>query len=177
MDLTPYVESLRQHLLTAAEAGGEDAHRLAERLMAPLDAAAQLVLLELLSAAAGEITRDLAPGSVEVRLRGRQPDFVVTSPPLGETFALVGEADPAPSAAPAPGPVGETADDGGTARITLRLPEHLKARVEEVAGRDGISVNSWLVRAVADAVDPGRRPPAPPRASPAGGQRFRGWAR
>ena len=86
MDLTPYVESLRQQLLVAAGAGGEDAQRLAERLIAPLDSAAQLVLLDVLSAAASEITRDLAPGSVELRLRGRQPDFVVTSPPFEDLF-------------------------------------------------------------------------------------------
>ena len=152
MDLTPYVESLRQHLLVAAEAGGEDAQRLAERLIAPLDSAAQLVLLDVLSAAASEITRDLAPGSVEVRLRGRQPDFVVTSPPVEERIDVGAppDADVAPGAARGQGGEG---DDGGTARITLRLPEHLKARVEEAAGRDGLSVNSWLVRAVADAVE------------------------
>jgi hypothetical protein len=171
MDLTPYVESLRQQLLVAAEAGGEDAQRLAERLMAPLDSAAQLVLLDVLSAAASEITRDLAPGSVEVRLRGRQPDFVVTSPPLADRFD-----DVTPSGDDG-GQVGEGGDDGGTARITLRLPEHLKARVEEAAGRDGLSVNSWLVRAVADAVGPTDRQRATPRRGPSGGERFRGWAR
>lgn len=174
MDLTQHVESLRQHLLVAAEAGGEDAQRLAQRLLAPLDAAAQLVLLDVLTAAASEITRDLAPGSVEVRLRGRQPDFIVTSPPAEEPFEASAPTGPAatPSAPPAEG-----ADDGGTARITLRLPEHLKTRVEEAAGRDGLSVNSWLVRAVAGAVEPGERPPAPARRSPTGGDRFRGWAR
>lgn len=174
MDLTQYVEALRHQLLVAAEAGGEDAQRLAERLMAPLDSATQLVLLDVLSAAASEITRDLAPGSVEVRLRGRQPDFVVTSPPVDDAFseAAPTEADVAPSAAR------EGADDGGTARITLRLPEHLKTRVEEAAGRDGLSVNTWLVRAVTDAVAPADRPRATARRSgPSGGDRFRGWAR
>jgi len=176
MDLTPYVESLRQQLLVAAGAGGEDAQRLAERLIAPLDSAAQLVLLDVLSAAASEITRDLAPGSVEVCLRGRQPDFIVTSPPADDQFdGGTPTADDAPSAAR--GQVDEGGDDGGTARITLRLPEHLKARVEEAAGRDGLSVNSWLCRAVADAVDPADRPRAAPRRSPSGGERFRGWAR
>ncbi|HEX7132266.1 MAG TPA: hypothetical protein VF228_06800 [Iamia sp.] len=164
MDLTPYVASLRQQMLMAAEAGGEDAERLAERLVASLDSAAQLVLLDVLSTAASEITRDLAPGSVELRLRGRQPDFVVTSPPVDD------HGDDQPDV------VTPSGDDGGTARITLRLPEHLKTRVEEAAGRDGLSVNSWLARAVADAVEPAGRPRAPSRTSP-GGERFRGWAR
>src|SRR6266545_3868807 len=86
MDLTSYVDNLRRELAVAAEAGGEDARALAERLTAPLDAAARLALLEALSAAADEITRDLAPGSVEVRLRGRDPEFVVTAPPADESF-------------------------------------------------------------------------------------------
>ena len=39
-----------------------------------------------------------------------------------------------------------------TARINLRLPEQLKARVEEAAGRERLSVNAWLVRAAAAAL-------------------------
>lgn len=171
MDLTTHVDALRRQLLVAAEAGGEEAQRLAERLLAPLDATARLVLLDVLSDAASEITRDLAPGSVEVRLRGRQPDFVVTSPPVEEVLAA------APPTGGDGAAVADGGDDGATARITLRLPEHLKGRVEEVAGRDGLSVNSWLVRAVAAAVDPADRPPAGPRSGPTGGERFRGWAR
>ena len=61
MDLAPYVESLHRQLAVAAEAGGEDARALAERLTAPLDAAARLMLLEVLSAAAGEIRGDVEP--------------------------------------------------------------------------------------------------------------------
>src|SRR5215510_12586108 len=84
MDLTRYVEDLRQQLAVAADAGGDEARALAERLTVPLDAATRLVLLDALSAAADEITRELAPGSVEVRLRGRDPDFVVTPPPAAD---------------------------------------------------------------------------------------------
>ena len=80
MDLTRYINELQHQLEIAAEAGGEEAHALADRLTAPLEAATWLVLLEALSAAASEITRDLAPGSVDVRLRGRDPEFVVTLP-------------------------------------------------------------------------------------------------
>ena len=70
MDLTPYVDNLRHELAVAAEAGGEDAKALADRLTAPLESAVRLTLLDALSAAAAEITRDLAPGSVDLRLRG-----------------------------------------------------------------------------------------------------------
>src|SRR5919108_6019586 len=78
MDLTPYVESVRRELAVAAEAGGDDARALAERLTAALEPAIRLMLLDALSAAADEITRELAPGSVELRLRSGEPDFVVT---------------------------------------------------------------------------------------------------
>src|SRR5664279_2328572 len=82
MDLAHYVNDLQHQLEVAAEAGGEQARVLAERLTAPLESATRLVLLEALSVAASEITRDLAPGSVDVRLRGRDPEFVVTQPPV-----------------------------------------------------------------------------------------------
>src|SRR6266545_4138658 len=123
MDLTAYVDSLHLQLVVAAQAGGEEARDLAERLVAPLDSATRLVLLEALSTAADEITRDLAPGSVEVRLRGRDPEFVVTPPPTDLPGA--GDAE-APGASTTPGPAVDL--EGGTARISLRLPEQLKAR-------------------------------------------------
>ena len=170
MDLSPYVANLRNELAVAAEAGGEDARALAERLTAPLDSAVRLTLLEALSTAADEITRDLAPGSVELRLRGREPDFIVTPPPTDESFA-----DAAPRTAAAPSPVID-ADDGAMARINVRLPEALKARIEEAAAKEKISANVWLVRAAAAALDlsPAARPET--RAS-VGKQHFTGWVR
>ena len=86
MDLRPYVDALRNDLAVAAEAGGQDARDLAERLTAPLESAVRLALLDALSAAASEITRDLAPGSVDLRLQGREPSFVVTLPPTDRPF-------------------------------------------------------------------------------------------
>src|SRR4051812_42654740 len=81
MDLQQYVEEVRRQLAVAAEAGGEEARALAERLSGTLDATLRLTLLEALGAAAAEITRELAPGSVDLRLRGREPEFVVALPP------------------------------------------------------------------------------------------------
>jgi hypothetical protein len=172
MDLTSYVDSLRRELAVAAEAGGEEARALAERLTAPLESGVRLALLDALSAAAAEITRDLAPGSVDLRLRGREPSFVVTPPPTDQSFD-----EPDPSVAGAPPPVSVDGEEGATARINFRLPEHLKTRVEEAAGRAGLSVNSWLVRAAAAALDSddgGRRAE---RRAPLGGQRYTGWVR
>jgi hypothetical protein len=140
MDLQPYVDAVRHELSIAAAAGGTEAQDLADRLSAPLESAIRLALLEALSAAAEEITRELAPRSVEVRLRGRDPEFVVSAA-LDEPFdddvhkMFVARYD----------------DDGGTWRVTLRLPEGLREAVEAAARREGASLNSWLVRAAAAA--------------------------
>ena len=176
MDLHPYVDELRRQLAVAAEAGGDDARAIAERLSAALESATRLVLLDALSAAADAITVDLAPGSVEVRLRGRDPEFVVTLPEpdasSGEDSSAVTRSIPEPIAAP-----GADTDEGGTSRLTLRMPESLKVRIEEAAGRDGVSVNSWLVRTLSTAIGTSVPQPRGARSSPLGGQSFTGWAR
>ena len=170
MDLTPYVSKLSADLAVAAEAGGDEARSLAERLIAPLDSAVRLTLLEALSAAAGEITRDLAPGSVELRLRGREPSFIVTPPPTNDSFV-----DSAPPAPVAPLPVVD-ADDGTMARINVRLPEQLKARIEEAAAKEKISANIWLARAAAAALEGTSAHPPAGRVR-VGSQQFTGWVR
>jgi HicB family len=169
MDLTPYAENLRSELAVAAEAGGDDARALAERLTAPLDSAIRLMLLEALSAAADEITRELAPGSVELRLRAGEPGFVVTPAPADDPLE--------PDVEPPPPP--PEAEDGATARINLRLPEQLKAGIEQAAARERLSVNAWLVRAAAAALAAGddrdRRPPR--QRGGRVGQAYTGWVR
>ncbi|GAA2764159.1 hypothetical protein GCM10010103_32000 [Streptomyces paradoxus] len=172
MDLTPYVDNLRRELAVAAEAGGDEARELAERLLAPLESATRLTMLNVLSAAMDEITRELAPGSVDVRLRGLDPDFVVTPPPTGDGAP----AEPAAPVEPLRTPAPADGDEGGTARVNLRLPAHLKARAEEAASREGLSVNAWLVRAVSAAVDGGPRPRTTEKTQTVG-QSFTGWVR
>ena len=161
MDLERYVTDLRRQLAAAAEAGGDDTRALAERLAASLDSAARLVLLEALSEAAGEITREIAPGSVEVRLRGRDPEFAVTRA-TEPAFAEVAE----------PAPVPEVGDEASTSRTTLRLPDPLKVRVEKAAAEDGLSLNTWLVRAIAAGLEPKTR-----RTVQRAGDSYTGWVR
>jgi hypothetical protein len=162
MDLQPYVDAVRHELNVAAAAGGAEAQALADRLSAPLESAIRLALLEALSAAVEEITSELAPRSVEVRLRGRDPEFVVSAP-LDEpsTQQSLGQFDVA---------FGD--DDGGTWRITLRLPESLRAAVEAATRHDGSSLNAWLVRAVAAAVQSKAG-----RAAPGNARQVTGWVR
>jgi hypothetical protein len=179
MDLARYIEELRQHVDMAATTDVDRA--IVERVSGSLEVAVRLILLEALSAAASEITRDLAPGSVDLRLRGRDPEFVVSIPAAFE-FANVppeapGRAGDRSSAHDATGPdptaAGPDGDDSGTTRTTLRLPDQLKARVEEAAAREGVSLNAWLVRAVADALNPQQHKRN--RRDTAGGDHFTGW--
>ena len=176
MDLTSYVSSLGREFATLAEAGGEEARALVERLTGPLESAIRMTLLDALSAAADEITRDLAPGSVELRLRGRDPDFVVTSPPA-EPLEL-GDAAAA-TAGGAPDSDLLIAEDGPVARINVRLPEQLKAAVEEAAAKEGRSVNAWLVRAAATGLQrpDGDQRPELHGSGKRGKQGFTGWVR
>jgi hypothetical protein len=182
MDLRRYSEGIQHQLSVAAEAGGEEARALAERLVAPLDAAIRLTLQDVLAAAAEEITCELAPGSVELRLRGGDPEFVVTPPPVETPAEESSAADPdrpppgwPPAGAGVAAPVDP--DDAAMSRINLRLPDHLKTRIERAAATEGLSVNAWLVRAAAAAVE--RTAPSPRRqpGAPLGAQRYRGWAR
>jgi hypothetical protein len=182
MDLGLYVENLNRQLAVAAEAGGDEARALAERLVAPLEAAIRLTLQDVLAAAAEEITTELAPGSVELRLRGRDPEFVVTPPPADASADDVAEgADDRPwdgwSATGVAPPGSPEGDEGTMSRINLRMPDHLKARIEHAAGSEGLSVNAWLVRAAAAALErtgPSRRRE---RRASQGARRYTGWAR
>jgi len=167
MDVNPYLQAIREDVSRAAEAWGSDGPALADRLLAPLESALRLTLLEALSAAAAEITTELAPGSVEVRLRGRDPEFVVTAPPTAS-------ADPTPINEP-PWSPGE-GDDASMTRINLRLPQELKDHVEGAARLAGLSVNAWLVRAAAAGLG-GTSSDAPKRPRSRGGDHYSGWVR
>jgi hypothetical protein len=172
MQLDRHLERLRDRLSLAADTDREDEARAAQRLIASLDDSVHLMLLDVLAAAAAEITRELAPGSVELRLRGSEPEFVVTTPT--ETPARHA-ADSGPADEPLAGDAA-AGGEGALARINLRLPEQLKARVEQAAEKEGLSINAWLVRAVGSVVERGRSGPAQ---SPAhsSSQQYKGWGR
>ncbi len=181
MDITPFVESLRQDLLRAAEAGGADVRAAAERLSHALDPAVRLTVMDALSQAASEITHELAGTSVEVRLKGREPIFIVigqaTEPP-----AMPGSPPGADEGGDA-SDLGFEGDDEAVARITLRLPESLKARAEELASKRGQSLNTWLVNAARAAasfnIDVSSTPfgPGAPGRNRASNKRIQGWVR
>jgi HicB family len=175
MELGPYLEDIHAQLDATAEAGGEEARELARRLAAPLDAAIRLALQDALAAAAEEITVELAPGSVELRLRGREPEFVVSPPPTEATVEDLDAGGEETFAALLP-PAGAAAGEDAVSRINLRMPEHLKARVEQAADAEGLSVNSWLVRAAAARLDRNAGTRRRERRAH-GAQRYTGWAR
>jgi hypothetical protein len=147
MNLTIVLEGLQQDLQGLAELGDERSAQIARRLGDALASNLRLKLFDLLSEAAAEVSSKLPSGHVEVRLAGQEPELVFV----------------------------DSAGDGGSvtgeelsARISLRLPESLKSAVERSAEREGISVNAWLVRAIARATES--------RPVQSGGKRLTGYA-
>ncbi|WP_091547338.1 toxin-antitoxin system HicB family antitoxin [Modestobacter sp. DSM 44400] len=160
MDLSEYVDALRAHLTAAAAAGTEQTRETARLLSATMEPAVRLAVTDALSAMAAEVTAAWDGGLVDIRLRGRDPEVVVV------------HAAEEPAAAPPEEPA-TADDDGSTARISLRLPDSLKTRAEEAAAASGVSLNAWLVRAVAAGL---REPTAPPRPG-RGPRQYSGFAR
>src|SRR5438445_9086470 len=149
METARFVEALESDVAAIAAVGDEQTVAATERVLHAIRSSAGLRLLDVLGEAALEVSAQLPSGHVEVRLAGQDPSLVYvpeeqTEPP-------------------------QASDDGLTARISLRLPESLKGAVELAASREGISVNAWLVRALARSVHHG-----PPR-SPGG--RLTGYAK
>jgi hypothetical protein len=128
MEMARFVEALESDLAAVAALGDEQTRAVAERVLQAIRGSAGLRLLDALGEAALEISAQLPEGHIEVRLVGQDPALV-----------YVGEEET---------PREPAAEDGLTARITLRLPEALKASVEADAAREGISVNSLIVRAL-----------------------------
>jgi len=139
MQMAPYVQALQQDLAAAAAVAGDEASREAgNRLAQAIEPALHLRLLDLLGELSLALTGQV-PGRVEVRLVGREPELV-----------YVEEEEPEPAQA-------ARHDDSFSARITLRLPEGLKAQVEVAASTEGASVNTWIVRALQRALEPRSR--------------------
>ncbi len=134
MQLDSYVQAVSEDLARVAAVGDEGTRRAAELLAVALESSLARRLQEALTEAALELSAQLDQGRVEVRVAGGEPELV-----------YVGEAEPARS---------EAAEEFA-ARITLRLPESLKSRVEAAAAANGASVNTWLVQALTRALGPG----------------------
>jgi hypothetical protein len=148
MLLSPTVEGLKSDLEAAAAVGGEEVQRTAMILLGALEAAVRFRVLDVLQEAADEVSASLPGLHVEVRMAGREPSLVASLVTGADTGARgdgeggAGEGDDA----------ADGAGSGEIARITLRLSENLKSRVEQAASRKGVSVNNWLVAAASQAL-------------------------
>jgi HicB family len=136
MDIERHVQAIQSDLAKAAALGDEASAVAGERLAAAVESSLQLRLFDVLTEATLALNAQLSSGHVEVRLSGRDPELV-----------LVEDRHAGTEAPPAPG-------DDLSARITLRLPEALKAQVEAAASREGVSTNAWIVRALSRANEP-----------------------
>lgn len=133
--MAPHITAIQADLAAAASLGDEATADAARRVSDALGSSLHLRLLDLLGEAALDINSQLTTGHIEVRLAGREPELVYVSEP---------------EAAVEPQPAG----DDQSARITLRLAEALKAAVEAAADREGVSTNTWIVRALSRALEP-----------------------
>jgi Arc-like DNA binding domain len=166
MDLSPYIESVRTGVTSASSLADEHTQQVAERLGTAIESSTRLALIQALSDAAGTISAELAPSSVELRMVGTDPEFVV-SIQSGEAEPTLLMPEPEAQNTAAGEPSTTEADEEPVARITLRLPQSVKAKVDEMASSEGISTNAWLIRAVMDALSERSGSPAewpqPPR--------------
>ncbi len=160
MDLSTYVESVRAGVQNAAALADDHTKQVAEHLGHAVESSSRLALLQAISDAAAEISTELAPGSVEVRMSGTEPTFVVSNPSTGhdDVTMLMPEAD---EDSTEPVTVDSLNDaDEAQARISLRLPQSVKEKVDEYADADGVSTNTWLLHrvleALAERANPGR---------------------
>jgi HicB family len=135
MQIAPFIDALQHDLAAVAAVGDAEATETVQRISAALEASARLRLLEAVAEAAHELTSQLSGAHVDVRLAGADPSLVYV--------------EDAPAPGPAPG-----GEDVFSARITLRLPDSLKASIEFAASREGVSVNTWLVQAISRSIDP-----------------------
>jgi hypothetical protein len=135
MQTAKFVEKLERDLASVAALGGDAVAEAAGRLAQALRGSAGMRLVETLGEAALEISAQLPEGHVEVRLAGPDPELVYVGAERVEAPAVA-------------------ADDGLTSRITLRLPESLKRELEAAAAREGVSLNTWLVRALSRSAAP-----------------------
>jgi HicB family len=136
MQIDGLIQALREDLVRVAALGDETTSRAADLLSIAIEASLGRRIQDVLAQAALELNDQLESAHVEVRIAGHDLQLV-----------LVREDGTTP----------EPVDEALSARITLRLPESLKERVESAATREGASVNTWLVQALQRAVE-SRRP-------------------
>lgn len=152
MNVDGFVQAVAEDLGRTAAIGDEATARAAVLLTNALDSALRRRLQDALSEAALELSEHLAPARIDLRVSGSDLQMVPVDVPE--------------EAAPA----GGGADEIFSARITLRLPESLKGRLEAAAGAAGISLNTFVVQTLGRASEP--RP-----THHRGGRRLTGYGR
>jgi hypothetical protein len=154
MDLTPYIQNLRDDMLSAASVGDEQTRRSAALLTSALEPAARLAIMNALSDLAAEVTGALDGTTVDLRLEGRDLRVTVTKHPSVDT-------DRPGWTGPDDGSYDLSDEDlsravrdagGELSRTTLRLVNDLKSQAEQAATAQGVSLNTYIQRAVSDAV-------------------------
>jgi hypothetical protein len=125
MKMSKFIEGLSQDLKALGTLGGAELEAAVSRLIPALEPVLRTRLQEALTSLAQELKDQIPGGRIEVRITGEDVEFLY----------MQGESTPR-----------ETPTELN-ARITLRLPDDLKSRIEQAATSEGISLNSWLLKA------------------------------
>ena len=126
MRMSKFIDLLSADLKALGQLGGAELESAVSRLIPTLEPVLRTRLLEVLTEIAGELKNQLPGAHVEARLAGDEVELVYLQDEPGITRETPSELN---------------------ARITLRLPENLKSRIETAATKEGISLNSWLLKA------------------------------
>lgn len=157
MDIDPPLRRVHEQLQASAALGDDSARQAAQMLSVSLDPALRLAIQDVLAQLAADISAEIAPGRIDLALRGSSLDVQVVTPPM--------PTDPEPE----PEPVADPEPEGPSTRVTFRPPQQLKDRLEQEASAEGLSLNAYLVRALSQHLD-GLRAGADPR-----GRRPQSW--
>ncbi len=149
MNVAAFVEALQRDLEAVAGMGDDAVAQAAQRIAAALEPSLRVRLMELLGEAAVELTSQLPDGHVDVRIVGGDPELAYVEERGGRAMP--------------------SGDDALSARVTLRLPETLKAIIDAAAQDEGVSANTWLLQQISRSANPKRRGPT--------GRRMTGYGR
>jgi hypothetical protein len=129
MNTSHYLARIHSDLLSLGQLGGPEMIALTERLLPAMSPILQQRLVEQITLLVAE--HNLLAGAIVLELRMTPDELQLVTPQLAPTTTE---------------PIGEL-----DARFALRLPTDLKERIDQLAGAEGISANTWMIRTLSTA--------------------------
>lgn len=137
MNTSHYLARIHSDLLSLGQLGGPEMIAMTERLIPAMSPILQQRLVEQITLLVAE--HNQLAGAIVLELRMTPDELQLVTPQLAPTTTE---------------PIGEL-----DARFALRLPTDLKERIDQLAGAEGISANTWMIRTLSTAATN----PSPPQ--------------